>query len=51
MMIDKFSKKDLLQSKKYRSMRDIINALLDNDKSYSIKEVDKIINNFLKKGV
>lgn len=50
-METKYKKKDLLNSKKYRKNRDILDALLENDKSYSIKEIEKIINNFLKKGV
>lgn len=47
----KYTKQDLLASKKYKNKRDLLNALLVDNKEYSLKEVDKIINNFLKKGV
>lgn len=46
-----FSKADLLASEKYKKYKDLLNVLLDNDKSYTVKEVYKIINNYLKKGV
>lgn len=46
--IVKYNKKQLLKSKKYEYKRDILNALLDDDKEYTIEEVDKIVNKFLK---
>jgi hypothetical protein len=47
----KYTKQDLLASNKYKDKIDLLNALLLDNKEYSLKEVDKIINNFLKKGV
>lgn len=46
--IVKYNKKQLLNSKKYEYKKDVVNALLDDDKDYTIEEVDKIINKFLK---
>ena len=45
----KFSKRQLLNSKKYQHQTDLLNAILENDKSYSLSEVDKLINEFMKK--
>lgn len=41
-----FPKKDFLKSVKYAKHVDIINGLLKADKSYSIAEVDKLIEDF-----
>ena len=46
-----FIKKDLLRSKRYSKQRDILNALLEDGKTYTLKEVDKIIKFFLNKEV
>jgi arginine repressor len=46
-----FSKRQLLNSKKYQHQKDLLNAILENDKSYSLSEVDKLINDFMKKKV
>lgn len=46
-----FFKRDLVKSKRYFGKRDILNALLEDEKQYTIKEVDSIINTFLKKEV
>lgn len=43
---EKFKKESFLASKKYK--KDIINALLDDDKEYTISEADTIIDNFRK---
>lgn len=42
----KFKKSSFLDSKKYK--RDLINALLEDDKEYTKSEVDTIIDNFRK---
>ena len=42
----KFNKEALLKCKKYKA--DIINAFLEDNKLYSIKEVDEIINKKMK---
>lgn len=46
-----YSKKQIVNSKKYENHVDLVNALLDDDKKYSIAEVDKKINSFLKGAV
>ncbi len=43
----KFSKKQFVNSKKFAKRKDIVNALLEEDKEYSIVEVESIINDFL----
>lgn len=43
-----FSKVQLLQSKKYAQQKDLLNALLASDHDYTLKEVDNMINDFLK---
>lgn len=47
----KFTKQDLIYSRKYQSKRDVLEALLSDKKTYTFKEVEKILNDFLKKGV
>jgi hypothetical protein len=47
----KFSKHQLLKSKKYQHQVDALNLLLKDDNQYTIKEVDKLINDFLKRKV
>ena len=47
-VIEGFSKDALIQSKKYSAYRDLLNALLENEKYYTYTETDKIINDFLK---
>lgn len=46
-----FAKGDLLRAKRYSDKRDILNALLEDGKTYTLEEVDKMILNFLKKEV
>ena len=43
-----FSKTQILASAKYRVRRDLVDALLDDGKKYTIKEVDELINKFMK---
>ena len=43
-----FTKEQILKSKNYRHKRDLINALLVNGRSYTLKNVDEMIENFLK---
>ena len=45
---NKYSKQQILKSKKYSDKQDLINALLKDDTQYSITEVDELINNFMK---
>ena len=44
----KFTKENILNSKKYSKQKDLINALLKNDTTYTLKEVDALINKYLK---
>ena len=43
-----FSKEQLLASEKFRNRRDIVNALLLPDKQYTMKTVEKMINDYMK---
>lgn len=46
----KFTKKQLLKSKRYTYRQDALNALLKEGTSYSFDEVDKILEKFYKGG-
>lgn len=48
---DTFTKEQLVRSKKYLGREDLLNALLDADKAYTTDDVDKLINDYLKKEV
>lgn len=43
-----FSKAQILASAKYRVRRDVVDALLDDGKKYTMKQVDELIDNFMK---
>jgi hypothetical protein len=45
---NKFTKEQLVQSKRYMDRIDLLNVLLQTDKSYSLEEVDDLMNNFMK---
>lgn len=47
----KFTKEQLLNSKKYSNNKDILVALLTDGKSYSHSEVTKLIEDFMKGAV
>ena len=44
----KFSKEQLLSSKKYANRRDLVDALLEDGKEYATDDVDKKIESFMK---
>lgn len=44
----KFTKNQIMQSKRFKKRRDILNALLDEDKTYTTIEVEKILNTKMK---
>lgn len=44
--LPKFTKVQLVQSKKYVHRRDALNALLEDNKTYSFTEVDGILKKF-----
>lgn len=46
-----FAKSQILKSKKYIHQTDVLNVILEDGKNYTIKEVDKLIENFMKKEV
>jgi arginine repressor len=43
----KFSKQQLISSKKYANQRDIVNVLLEEGKQYGFQEVDDKIKKFM----
>ncbi|MFI3236813.1 MAG: hypothetical protein R3Y47_02145 [Lachnospiraceae bacterium] len=43
-----YTKEQILTSKKYRKTRDIVDAVLDDSTTYSMCQVDKLINDFMK---
>ena len=47
----KFTKQQWAESKKYRHQPDLISALLEDDKSYTGKQVEKILADYLNKEV
>ena len=47
----KFSKDQLLKSVRYQHRRDLLETLLDAEKSYSHAEVEEITNQFMKERV
>lgn len=47
----KFTKNSLVNSEKYKSKKILLKVLLEDEKKYSFKEVEKIIDDYLKKGV
>lgn len=48
---DVFTKQQLAESKRYKKKQDLLEALLENGKTYTIAQVDKIIGDYLKKEV
>lgn len=44
----KFSKRQLLTSEKFSGKRDILTALLSEDRDYSVSEAESVIQNFMK---
>lgn len=45
---NKFSKKQIVSSKRYRNNVDLLNAVLKDNKTYTLKEVNEIIEKFKK---
>lgn len=45
--VKKFTKAQFVKSQRFLNRRDILNALLDENKQYSIAEVEAIIKDFL----
>ena len=49
--ISKFTKEQLVNAKKYSNRKDLLNALLQENKLYSFDETDELINKFESKKV
>lgn len=45
-----FTKNTILNSKKYAKRRDLLSVLLKDDRTYTASQIDKLINDFMKKG-
>lgn len=43
-----YTKEQLLESEKYAGKRDLLSALLDGKKKYSLADVDKMIDKYMK---
>ena len=43
-----FTKEQILASKKYSSRRDVLGAILVDDKTYTIEQVDSLLEKFMK---
>ena len=46
-----YLKEAYLKSKKYKDKKDLINTLLEDNKSYTENQVNKLIDNYLKRKV
>lgn len=46
--VETYSGKQLMESKKYKNRIDLLHALLDPEKQYSIEQVDTMINDWEK---
>lgn len=44
----KFSKEQILSSAKYRNNRDLVDAILDEKKKYTIENVDSLVEKYMK---
>ncbi len=44
----KFTKEQLLNSKQYAEKRDVLAAVLADEKAYSLEDADKLIEKFMK---
>lgn len=45
---DKFSKLQILASARFGSRRDLVDALLDDKESYTMKQVNELVDSFMK---
>ena len=45
---NKFTKSQVLASKKLNYSKDLINAILEDGKTYTLKEVEETVNKYLK---
>ena len=47
----KFTKRQLVQSKRFQENCDILSALLDSDQEYTVAQAEAVIEQYLKGGV
>lgn len=48
---ERYNKERILASGAYKKNRDLLNVLLENDKSYTKQEINKLIEGYLKREV
>lgn len=46
--VPRFGKEQILRSEKYSARRDALEVLLENGRGYSLSEVDRILDEFMK---
>ncbi|MDO4728436.1 MAG: hypothetical protein Q4B43_05455 [Bacteroidota bacterium] len=46
---DRFTKEQILKSKRFSDRKDLLNISLENNKTYTIEEVSKIVKEFMNK--
>lgn len=46
--VSKYSKEQIIESKKFKSRVDVLKVILDENKTYTIAEVENEINKFMK---
>jgi hypothetical protein len=44
----KFTKNQLVESRQYQNQKDVLNAVLDKDRSYTLKEVNALVKKYMK---
>nr|DAM62223.1 MAG TPA: hypothetical protein [Caudoviricetes sp.] len=49
--VDKFTKQQLAESKRFKKKRDLLEALLEDNEEYTIAEADALIDGYLRKKV
>lgn len=43
-----FTKEQIIESNRYKFRKDILNVLLESGKTYTLDEVDRLLENFMK---
>lgn len=46
--VSKYSKEQIIQSKKFKSRVDVLSVILDENKTYTIADVESELNKFMK---
>ncbi len=50
-VVEKYTKEQIIKSKKYNRHRDVLISILEENKSYSIEDIEQKIKEFLKRKV